>query len=229
MQLPALALRLTDQPLPLLPDFMTMSDSSGGTVVAGTFRRRLRRTADWQPARAWFAALGAGWVFVLVLLGAFTTSIGAGMIFPDWPLSNGSINPDGWLTDVAMFAEHSHRLSAGLMAALTLVIAVWVWCTDARAWLRWLAVAAFALVMAQALLGGLRVLLDHLHIESIETSVGRLFAMGHAVLAQVFVCALIAIALSLSRPWMERKRGGGGGGRGSPARARSVACCSSCS
>jgi heme a synthase len=34
-------------------------------------------------------------VFVLVLLGAFTTTIGAGMVFTDWPLSNGSINPEG--------------------------------------------------------------------------------------------------------------------------------------
>ena len=30
------------------------------------------------------AALGS-----LVMLGAFTTSIGAGMVFQDWPLSNG--------------------------------------------------------------------------------------------------------------------------------------------
>ena len=50
------------------------------------------------PALAAFAALAAPWVFVLVTLGAFTTSIDAGMAFPDWPLSNGSLNPPGWLT-----------------------------------------------------------------------------------------------------------------------------------
>ena len=66
-----------------------------------------RRTAAYQPALAWFAAIGGAWVFALVMLGAYTTSIGAGMAFPDWPLSNGSLNPKGWLTDNAMFSEHA--------------------------------------------------------------------------------------------------------------------------
>ena len=57
------------------------------------------RTSAYKPALAVFAAFGGAWVFVLVTLGAFTTSIGAGMAFPDWPLSNGSINPEGWLRD----------------------------------------------------------------------------------------------------------------------------------
>ena len=72
----------------------------------------MHRTAIYKPALAWFAALGSAWVFVLVALGAFTTSIGAGMAFSDWPLSNGSVNPHGWLTEIDKFAEHSHRLSA---------------------------------------------------------------------------------------------------------------------
>lgn len=158
-----------------------------------------------QPALAWFAALGAVWVFVLVVLGAFTTSIGAGMVFPDWPLSNGSLNPTGWLEDVAMFAEHSHRLSAAVMSTITIVLAVWLWRTEARSWLRRLAVFAVALVLFQALVGGLRVLLDHLHVEMVDTSVGRLFAMLHACLAQLFVCNLIAIAVACTRSWRTRR------------------------
>lgn len=161
------------------------------------------RRSTYQPALAWFTA-GAGlWVFVLVLLGAFTTSIGAGMIFLDWPLSNGSLNPEGWLSDIAKFAEHSHRLSAGLMSILTIAIAVLVWRYEARAWLRKVAGAAVALVLVQALVGGLRVLLDHLHVEMVNTSVGRLFAMLHATLAQIFVCVLLLVALGLSRAWSE--------------------------
>ena len=140
-------------------------------------------------------------------LGAFTTSIGAGMIFPDWPLSNGSLNPHGWLGNIAMFAEHSHRLSAGIMSAITIVLALWVWRTDERAWLRKLAWFAVGLVLAQALVGGLRVLLDRYHVESLETSVGRLFAMLHACLAQLFVCTLIAIAVSATRGWREGRAG----------------------
>ena len=36
----------------------------------------------------------------------------AGIAFPDWPLSNGSINPEGWLRVWPMFLEHSHGSSA---------------------------------------------------------------------------------------------------------------------
>lgn len=160
------------------------------------------RTTAYQPKLAWFTAIATFWVFVLVMLGAFTTSIGAGMVFPDWPLSNGSLNPDGWLTDLAMFAEHSHRLSAGLMSLLTIAIAAWIWRADDRGWVRKLALFAVSLVFVQALVGGLRVLLDHLHVEMVNTSVGRLFAMLHACLAQVYVCTLFALSISVSRSWM---------------------------
>jgi cytochrome c oxidase assembly protein subunit 15 len=138
------------------------------------------RTSDYKPAVAWVAYLGSAWVFVLVALGAFTTSIGAGMAFLDWPLSNGSVNPAGWLTEMDKFAEHSHRLSASVMSAVTIILAMVLWRTEARTWLRKLALFAVALVLFQALVGGLRVLLDHLHVAMVDTSVGRLFAMLHA-------------------------------------------------
>ncbi len=152
-------------------------------------------------ALAHAAALGALWVFVLVSLGAFTTSIGAGMAFPDWPLSNGSLNPAGWLTDLAMFAEHSHRLSAAAMGGISLVLMIWTLRVEPRRWVRRLAAATFALVLAQALVGGLRVLLERHALVGLETTLGRLFAMAHACLAQVFVCAVLALAAGLSRRW----------------------------
>ncbi len=162
------------------------------------------RVAGYKPGLALFAGIGAAWVFVLVTLGAFTTSIGAGMAFPDWPLSNGSLNPIGWLDNLSMFAEHSHRLSAGLMSTITIVLAVWLWRTESRAWVRKLAWFAVGLVLAQAIVGGLRVLLERFALPSLETSVGRLFAMLHACLAQLFVCTLLALAIACSRGWIER-------------------------
>ena len=162
-----------------------------------------RRTAAYQPALAVFAAFGSAWVFILVALGAFTTSIGAGMAFSDWPLSNGSINPHGWLTNLSMFAEHSHRLSAIVMGTVTIILAVWLWRTEPRAWLRKLAYFAVGLVIAQGVVGGLRVLLDGQQVEMVNTSVGRLFAMLHACLAQLFVCTLIALSVACSRMWIE--------------------------
>ena len=163
-----------------------------------------RPAATHKPALAVFSAAAAAWVFVLVALGAFTTTIGAGMAFPDWPLSNGSINPHGWLTNVSMFAEHSHRLSATVMGILTAVLAGWLLAREERPWLRKLGCWAFALVVAQGVVGGLRVLLDPVELPELQTSLGQLFAMLHACLAQAMACLLIAIALSSSKAWLER-------------------------
>lgn len=179
-----------------------------------------QRSNTYKPALALFAAIGSAWVFVLVSLGAFTTSIGAGMAFPDWPLSNGSLNPIGWLDNLAMFAEHAHRLSAGVMGTVTIALAIWLWRTESRSWLRRLAIYAVVLVLAQAVVGGLRVLFDHLHVAMVDTSVGRLFAMLHACLAQLFVCVLIAIAVACSRSWIAGKVSVGDG-----VRRAGLVCC----
>lgn len=179
----------------------------GAGIAAYCYRRFLPpppRTHAHKPALAIFATLASIWVFVLVSLGAFTTSIGAGMAFPDWPLSNGSLNPAGWLDNLSYFAEHSHRLSAGFMSTITLVLAIWLDRKETRAWLRKLAWFAVGLVLAQAIVGGLRVLLDYLALPSLETSVGRLFAMLHACLAQLFACTLIAIAVACTCGWITR-------------------------
>jgi cytochrome c oxidase assembly protein subunit 15 len=163
------------------------------------------RTPAYKPGVAWLAVASIVWVGVLICLGAFTTSIGAGMAFPDWPLSNGSLNPSGWLQNISMFAEHSHRLTAGVMSLITIALAAWTWQRESRAWLRILAVFAVGFVLAQAVVGGLRVLLDQWHVQMVDTSVGQLFAMLHACLAQGFLCVLVAIALANSRAWLNGK------------------------
>lgn len=165
-----------------------------------------------RPALAWFAAAGSVWVFVLVTLGAFTTSIGAGMVFPDWPLSNGSVNPEGWLTDVAMFAEHSHRLSGATMGLITIALAFWLWRAEPRRWLRQLGWWSLAIVVIQGLIGGKRVLLDATHVPGFEMSLGQMLRIPHGILAQVFVCLLFAIAVGLSRRWVEAPARNAGAG-----------------
>jgi cytochrome c oxidase assembly protein subunit 15 len=97
---------------------------------------------------------------------------------------------------------------------------VWVWAAESRAWLRRLSYFAFGLVVAQGVVGGLRVLLDHIQIEALATSLGRLVAMLHACLAQAFACTLIAIAVSCSRGWIERPNP-----VGAAVRRAGVICC----
>jgi len=162
------------------------------------------RTVTHKPALAFFAGAGSAWVFVLVTLGAFTTSINAGMVFPDWPLSNGSINPEGWLKDISMFAEHSHRLTGMVMGLITIGLAVWLWRREERRWLRQLGYWALGIVILQGLIGGKRVLLHSVDMPGFEMSVGELLRIPHGILAQVYVCLLIAIAVACTRSWIER-------------------------
>ncbi len=163
-----------------------------------------KRTSAYQPALAWFTAIGSAWVFVLVTLGALTTTIGAGMVFEDWPLSNGSINPHGWLENLAMFAEHSHRLSGTLMGMITIAIAVWLSLRDSRRWMRVLGWSAVAIVIIQGLIGGTRVLYDAIHVPGFEMTLGQMLRIPHGILAQVYICVLILLATALTRAWIER-------------------------
>jgi cytochrome c oxidase assembly protein subunit 15 len=174
-------------------------------IPAADGHARPPRTPGYKPALAAFAALAAAWVFVLVTLGAFTTTIGAGMAFPDWPLSNGSLNPAGWLTNLSMFAEHSHRLSAAVMTILTVVLAVWLWRTESRAWLR----AVVLRGRPRRRPGGRRRPARParpVRVRPVDTSLGQIFAMLHACLAQAFACTLIALAVSCSRGWITTGR-----------------------
>lgn len=170
----------------------------------------MTRTSTYKPALAWFAALGSAWVFVLVALGALTTSLGAGMAFPDWPLSNGSVNPDGWLTEIDKFAEHSHRLSGAVMGLITIALALWLHLREERRWLRRLGWWALAIVIVQGLIGGKRVLLDSLSVPGFDMTLGQMLRLPHGMLAQVYVCVLFAIVAGLSRAWVEDTLGEAG-------------------
>ncbi|MCU0793715.1 MAG: COX15/CtaA family protein [Opitutaceae bacterium] len=160
-------------------------------------------SAPYRRGLSWFATASAAWVFVVVTMGAFTTSIGAGMAFPDWPLSNGSINPEGWLRDIYMFAEHSHRLFGMVMGMLAIGTVVWLHKTEPRAWVRRLGWAALAIVVVQGMIGGKRVLLDSIAVPGFDLTLGQMLTIPHGILAQLYVCVLFAVAASQSRAWLD--------------------------
>ena len=146
----------------------------------------------YHPALFWFAVLNAVATFLLIGLGGLVTSHEAGMSVPDWPTSYGYnmfALPIKFWTGGAFF-EHTHRLLASVVGLLTTILAVWLWLKDPRKWLTWLGVAAFLLVIAQGILGGLRVKwqLDYLGIP-------------HGAVAQAFLVLTCAIALFTSRWW----------------------------
>src|SRR2546426_1874746 len=121
---------------------------------------------------------------VLMLLGGLVTNTGAALAVPDWPSTFGyNMVLFPWSRMVGgIFYEHSHRLMGALVGLLTLALAAALWCEGGR--LRRLGLVAVAVVLAQGVLGGLRVVL-------LENTL----AIFHGSLAQAFFALLGAIAL----------------------------------
>ncbi len=118
--------------------------------------------------------------FPLIWVGGLVTTYTAGMAVPDWPTTYG-YNPflypwHKWVSGpFDLFVEHGHRLLAMLAGLLAILLVVAAWVKDAPRWLRWLAVAALAGVIAQGVLGGLRVVFDARQLAKIHGCVGPLF------------------------------------------------------
>src|SRR5271167_4321427 len=82
-----------------------------------------------------FAFFLSCWLVLLLMAGALVTSNDAGLSVPDWPLSYGSLFPP---MVGGILYEHGHRMIATLVGMLTIVMAIWLWRRDPRAWMRWL-------------------------------------------------------------------------------------------
>jgi cytochrome c oxidase assembly protein subunit 15 len=132
--------------------------------------------------------------FPLIFIGGLVTSHGAGMAVPDWPNSFGYnmflFPPRHWVGGILY--EHTHRLVASAVGLLSIVLAVWTWRVEKRAWVRNLALAVLAAVILQGVLGGLRVVLIKLHL-----------AIIHACFAQAFFCLTALMAMVTSKWWID--------------------------
>ena len=133
------------------------------------------------------ALVTAAATLVLVVFGGLVTNTGAGLAVPDWPTTFGrNMFLFPWSQMLGgVFYEHSHRLIGSLVGLLTLGLAAALWGAGAR--LRWLGLVAAAAVVAQGVLGGLRVVL-----------VQDTLAILHGCLAQAFFALLVTIVLLTS-------------------------------
>jgi protoheme IX farnesyltransferase len=105
-----------------------------------------------------FAVATAIAVYVLILIGGLVHGTGSSLACPDWPTCYGTMMPK---MEGGVLVEHSHRLAAGTVMILTLTLAILLARSKTPHLRRlrpfgWLAVA---LVVVQALLGGITVLL----------------------------------------------------------------------
>jgi protoheme IX farnesyltransferase len=105
-----------------------------------------------------FAIVTAVATYLLILIGGLVHGTGSSLACPDWPTCYGTMMPK---MEGGVLVEHSHRLAAGTVVILTLALAAMLQRSrgDEARRLRpfgWLAVG---LVFAQALLGGITVIL----------------------------------------------------------------------
>ncbi len=132
---------------------------------------------------AWFL-MGA--TFLLIVAGGLVTSTNSGLSVPDWPLSYGTLFPP--MVGGIRF-EHTHRMIAGFVGILTVVMTVWILLSRQRRSLRWLAIGGLGLVVLQAILGGLIVL----------RQLPAPISIAHACLGPTFF-ALTAVLVTLLSP-----------------------------
>jgi heme A synthase len=89
--------------------------------------------------------------------------------------------------------EHGHRMFAGVIGILLLVMAIWTQRAEQRRWMKMLAWIAIASWFGQAILGGLTVL----------WGLPWYISTGHATLAQTLFSAVVAMALFTSGGWLQ--------------------------
>jgi heme a synthase len=148
-------------------------------------------TATYHPGVHKFALFVVCWTVLLFVAGALVTSEDAALSVPTWP---GPVMPP---MVGGVFFEHSHRMIAGVLGVLVLVLAIVVWRKDERSWLRWFGFIALGGVIVQALLGG-QVVIRLLHYW---------LPVIHACFAQIVFAAVLSIAVFTSKWWVtERPR-----------------------
>src|SRR2546428_12112500 len=91
--------------------------------------------------------------FLLIIAGALVTGNDAGLSVPDWPTSFGSFRMPPMVGGVKF--EHGHRMIAGVVGILSILLAVWLWLKESRRWMRWLGLVSGLAGVAQAAFGGI--------------------------------------------------------------------------
>jgi heme a synthase len=124
---------------------------------------------------------------VLIVFGGLVTNTGAALAVPDWPSTFGhNMFLFPWSGMVGgVFYEHSHRLLGALVGLLTVALAAALWPRGGH--LRRLGLVAVGVVIAQGVIGGLRVVL-----------LTDALAMVHGPLAQAFFALVVAVAFVTS-------------------------------
>jgi cytochrome c oxidase assembly protein subunit 15 len=141
-----------------------------------------------------FAVLTCVVALLPISIGALVTTLKAGMAFADWPTSDGQnmlLYP--WLQDLRhtdKFVEHGHRLAGVLIGLVSMALVVVTFTKEERSWVRTGSIVILLSVIAQGLLGGMRVRMNE-----------QVLAMTHSITGGLFftLCFVFAVLLRQGR------------------------------
>lgn len=136
-------------------------------------------------------------VWPLIWIGGLVTTYDAGMAVPDWPNTYGYnlfLYPyKTWLFGpFDLFIEHGHRLLGAVVGMMAIGIVMLAWFTESRRWVKVFAVGLLIAVIAQGLLGGMRVVLGD-----------RTLAMVHGCFGPAFFALCMVMLAVTSRKWWQ--------------------------
>lgn len=164
---------------------------AAGAAIGRGRGTRVPSDVNWTAALAWVTTITT---LLMLIAGGIVTGLEAGLAVEGWLVAEGHLLvlfPISLMQrDVSTFAEHAHRLWGLLVGLTTIVLAVQLWTTDPRRWIRWLAIAIVAGVAIQGTLGGTRV-----------TEESTALAIAHGVFAQVILAGLAVIAAACGTAW----------------------------
>jgi cytochrome c oxidase assembly protein subunit 15 len=170
-------------------------------AMLGRSMKPLPAEPDWN---ARFTRVAAVATLCLLAVGGLVTSRDAGLAVVDWPNSYGYnmfLYPLSRMTG-NIFYEHAHRLFGSLVGLMTVALFIRLLITDRRRWVHVVAGIAVILVIAQGILGGLRVT-GHFTTstlpEEMRPNLG--LAMVHGILAQLFLALMASLAAFNSTAW----------------------------
>src|SRR5260370_36939348 len=149
----------------------------------------------YNPGVHRFSVFVVLWTVLLFVAGALVTSKDAALSVTDWPTSHGRLVPPLSSLQGGDLFEFSHRAVAGGLGIFVLILAVSLWATENRIWLRWLGIVAVLGVAVQAILGG-QVVIRLLHYW---------LPVIHACFAQIVFGAVLGIAVFTSKWWVSER------------------------
>jgi cytochrome c oxidase assembly protein subunit 15 len=158
----------------------------------------------YRSAPHWAAVLAAILTWPLVFAGGLVTTYRVGMAVPDWPTTFGQNMFTYDLAEAAfgVRVEHIHRLAGATVGLCTIALMLDFLAFDRRKSVKALGALALVAVIAQGVLGGMRV-----------RNNSTTLAMIHGCTGQAFFAFMVGLAAITSRPWFATRGPVGGDGR----------------